>query len=285
MAVTKIALIGTGLIGGSFALALREDDFDGEIIAAGRRESALQRAVDRGIAHRYTTDFQAAVREADLVFLAVPMLAMGSVLERIAPALRPDTIVTDGGSVKGSFERDVREHLSDLTHVVPGHPIAGTEMSGVESGFPTLYQNRRVILTPLPETAQRAINVVTGLWQQCGARVECLDVAHHDRVLAATSHLPHMLAFGLVDTLSTLQEREEIFRYAAGGFRDFTRIASGDPVMWRDIALTNREALLAMMDLLQSHMDTLRTAIDQGDSETIENIFINAKRSRDQFVG
>lgn len=282
MAIERIAIFGVGLIGGSFALGLKAAGFAGEIVGGGRNPERLARGVELGVIDRYSTDPVEAVQGADLVMLAVPMGAMRAVLEKIAPALGDHTIVTDAGSVKGSFESDARAVLGDtLARVVPGHPIAGTERSGVEAAFPTLYQQRRVILTPLAESDPAATEAVAALWRQCGAEVECLSVDHHDRVLAATSHLPHLLAFSLVDTLATMQSREEIFRYAAGGFRDFTRIASGDPVMWRDICLTNRGPLLEIVEALLQDFQRLREAVAEGDAEHIEQTFARAKAARD----
>jgi len=198
--------------------------------------------------------------------------------------LKKGAIITDAGSVKASFIEVARQVLDDLSVVVPGHPIAGTENSGVEAAFATLYQNRKVILTPLPETTSNAVQTVKALWEMTGAIVESLDAGHHDRVLAATSHLPHAVAFSLVDTLATMQEREEIFEYAAGGFHDFTRIASGDPVMWRDICLTNKQALVEVMDNLLGNLEQLREQIVTGDATNIEKTFRRAKKARDARI-
>ena len=262
-----------GLIGGSFALALRKAGYKGHIVGSGRNIENLEKAIGLGVIDSYKTDPAVAVKQCDMVLLAVPMGAMKAVLMAIKPALQADTIVTDAGSVKGSFVSDAREILDSLSHVVPGHPIAGTENSGVEAAFSTLYENRKVILTPLPESCKEAIDAVRDLWEIAGAEVECLTPEHHDRVLAATSHLPHVVAFSIVDTLATLQESEEIFRYAAGGFHDFTRIASSDPVMWRDVCLTNREAVLTMMDKLMEDLAKVRMQIEQNDAEGMEKMF------------
>ncbi|MDO6462043.1 prephenate dehydrogenase/arogenate dehydrogenase family protein [Granulosicoccaceae sp. 1_MG-2023] len=280
----RICIIGVGLIGGSFALGLRKAGYSGEIVGAGRGVENLEKAVALGVVNRYETDLSKAVEGAGLVFLAVPMGAMRQVLATIRPALDSDAIITDAGSVKGSFVADAEAVLDDLSRVVPGHPIAGTENSGVQAAFATLYENRKVILTPLPQTASGAVDCVRSLWQMTGAEVECLTPAHHDRVLAATSHLPHVLAFSLVDTLATLQESEEVFRYAASGFHDFTRIASSDPVMWRDICLSNRLALLEMLDRLSGDLAAMRELIDAGDAGAIESIFRRAKQARDEHV-
>ncbi|MDQ7076100.1 MAG: prephenate dehydrogenase/arogenate dehydrogenase family protein [Gammaproteobacteria bacterium] len=281
----RIVIVGVGLIGGSFALALKANGFKGEIVGAGRSATRLQVAQDLGVIDRFETDLAEAVRGCELVLLAVPMGAMRSTLLALRSGLSDETIISDAGSVKGSFVADVRSVLANCARVVPGHPIAGTENSGVEAAFATLYQGRRVILTPLEESEPSAVAAVQALWQQTGAQVECLAVEHHDRVLAATSHLPHLLAFSLVNTLTELQEREEIFRYAAGGFRDFSRIASSDPRMWRDISLANQEALLAVLGNFQANLSQLAESIRQRDGEAIEQRFQRAKLSRDGFCG
>jgi len=219
------------------------------------------------------------------VFIAVPLGAMRGVLEAIRDRLDPLAVVTDGGSVKGSVVADaIGVFGCTPLRLVPGHPIAGTEHSGVEASFAELYRNRRVILTPLPETAPDAVARVTAMWETCGAEVTCMSVAHHDEVLAATSHLPHMLAFGLVDALARMRENDEIFRYAAGGFRDFTRIASSSPVMWRDICLANREALSAMLARFGIEMADLAESIRRADGERLLAIFERAKAARDRYV-
>jgi prephenate dehydrogenase len=284
MVIERICIVGVGLIGGSFALGLKKAGFSGHIVGAGRHLENLEHALGLGVVDSYHTDAAKAVEGADLVMLAVPMGAMKSLLAMINPALKPGAIITDAGSVKGSFVTDALAVLGSAERLVPGHPIAGTERSGVDAAFATLFENRKVILTPLPETDTEAVDAVRGLWAMTGADVESLSPEHHDRVLAATSHLPHVVAFSLVDTLATLQESEEIFRYAAGGFHDFTRIASSDPVMWRDICLSNRDAVLAMLDGLMTDLTALREHIDQCDSDTIERTFRRAKQARDSHI-
>jgi prephenate dehydrogenase len=240
--------------------------------------------MELGLVDSYSTDPAEVIPDADIVLLAVPMLSMREQLQAIAGFLKPGAIVTDAGSVKGPFIDDAHAVLGELSRVVPGHPIAGREMTGVEAADATLYRNRRVLLTPVAETREDCIATVRALWELAGANVETLTPEQHDRVLAATSHLPHVLAFALVDTLATQQEAEEIFRYAAGGFRDFTRIASSDAVMWRDICLTNRTAILESIDNLDAHLKQLRRAIDEADAETIEAIFVRAKKARDEHT-
>ncbi len=228
--IERLAIVGVGLIGGSLARALREAGAVGEVVGCGRALPNLQRAVELGVIDRFDQDPAAAVAGADMVFLAVPLGAMRGVFEAIKDRLRPDAIVTDGGSVKGSVVADALAAFGRIPpRLVPGHPIAGTERSGVDASFATLYRDRRVILTPVEETDPESVARVQWMWRTCGADVTCMSVVHHDEILAATSHLPHMLAFGLVDSLARMDETEEIFRYAAGGFRDFTRIASFEP--------------------------------------------------------
>lgn len=281
----RIAILGVGLIGGSFGLALKAGGFDGEIVGIGRDAGRLQVAVDRGAIDRGETDAAAGVRGADVVLLAVPMGAMHAALTAIAPGLEKDTVVTDAGSAKGAFVEDARAVLGSLERVVPGHPVAGTERTGVEAAFPELFRDRRVLLTPVKETRVDAIERVERLWERTGATVEQLDVERHDRLLAATSHLPHMLAFGLVDALARAPEADMLFRYAAGGFRDFTRIASSDPGMWRDICIANREALLEALQAYREDLDALTEEVRSSDAEGLEQRFTRAKTARDRFCG
>lgn len=279
----RLTIIGVGLIGGSFALALKAAGFAGEIVGCGRRELPLKRAVELGVIDRWSTDPAEAVAGTGVVLLAVPMLAMRKVLEQLADTIPGDAIVTDAGSSKGSFVRDARV-LDNPGRVVPGHPIAGTEHSGVEAAFATLFVDHRVILTPTQDTDPQALQRVESLWQMTGALVEITDVQTHDRLLAATSHLPHMLAFGLVATLAGMQEEDDIFRFAAGGFRDFTRIASSDPVMWRDVCIANRDALLDVLTRYHGDLRQLTELIEQGDGERILELFTRAKAARDAHV-
>jgi prephenate dehydrogenase len=283
--IERLAVIGVGLIGGSLARALRAEGLVGEVFGCGRSAANLELALELGVIDRFTHDPATAVRDADLVFLAAPLGAMRPLLAAIAGALRPDAVVTDGGSVKGSVVADALAVFGRMPpHFVPGHPIAGTEHSGVAASFPELYRNRRVILTPVAETDPTAIARVRAMWEGVGARVSEMTVAHHDQVLAATSHLPHMLAFGLVDALARMQDNDELFRYAAGGFRDFTRIASSSPVMWRDICIANTEALSTMLARFGEEMTDLAETIRRGDGDHLLEIFTRAKQARDRFV-
>jgi prephenate dehydrogenase len=282
--IQRLSVIGVGLIGGSLARALRQKGEVTEVVGSGRNEENLRAAVRLGVVDRYDTDPARAVAGADLVVVAVPLGAIEPVLRAIAPHLAPDAVVTDVGSAKGSVVADV-ERIYGLIppNFVPGHPIAGTEKSGVEASFATLFQRRRVILTPLAETAAAAHRLVKRMWELTGAEVVDMGVRHHDAVLAATSHLPHMLAYTLVDTLARLDDRAEIFRYAAGGFRDFTRIASSDPTMWRDICVANREQLLEMIALFGADLARLAEAIRADDRAAILATFQRAKRARDNL--
>jgi prephenate dehydrogenase len=283
--IGRLAVIGVGLIGGSLARALRKAGRVDEIVGCGRGKANLDEAVKLGVIDRYSHDVSEAVRDADVVFLAVPLGAMRGAFDAMRATLPGHALVTDGGSAKGSVVTDCREAAPELLQrFVPGHPIAGTENNGVAASFAELYHNRRVILTPLPENDPAAVARVRGLWETCGAEVTVMSVEHHDEVLAATSHLPHMLAFGLVDMLARMKENDEIFRYAAGGFRDFTRIASSNPVMWRDICIANREALSPMLAAFAEEMTALADSIAEADSDELLNIFERAKAARDRFV-
>ncbi len=283
--IRKLVIIGVGLIGGSLARALREQGAVGEIVGCGRGKENLEKAVELGVIDRYTHDAGEAVKDADMIFLAVPLGAMAATFAAIKPHLADDAIMTDGGSVKGCLIRDAEAVFGTVpSNFVPGHPIAGTEHNGVEASFPELYQNRRIILTPLTTTNPDALQRVTDMWQLCGAEVTNMDVKHHDEVLAATSHLPHMLAFSLVDSLAKMKENDEIFRYAAGGFRDFTRIASSNPVMWRDICLANQDALGNMLHRFADEITDLANALKEGDGKHLLDTFERAKTARDRYV-
>jgi len=284
--IERLCIIGVGLIGGSLARALRVAGAVGEIVGASRNAEHLQRAVDLGVIDRFDTDISTAVQGADMVFLSVPLGAMRKVFELIKTSLAANAVVTDGGSAKGCVVSDVEAVWGEMpAWFVPGHPIAGTERSGVEASFAELYQGKRVILTPTASTAADALQRVRAMWEAAGAVVNEMEVRHHDEVLAATSHLPHVLAFTLVESLARMSEQREIFEYAAGGFRDFTRIASSDPVMWRDICLANRDAVLAMVEHFSSDLDVLTDAIRSRDADAILKIFSAAKSARDAFAG
>lgn len=281
----RLTVIGVGLIGGSFARAVRESGMVEQITGCGRDTTNLEKALALGVIDDYSVDIKQAVKNADLVFIATPVGSFKNVLSQIKGKLKEGAIITDGGSTKRSVI-DAAESVFNEPPVnfVPGHPIAGTENSGVEASFATLYQDHRVILTPLPYTDPKALEVVSSLWESTGAKVIIMEAEHHDQVLAATSHLPHLLAFSLVNTLTTLDEKQEIFDNAAGGFRDFTRIASSDPDMWQDICLANKNALLEHLDHFSRDLDQLRMALEQGDGKFLKQTFSRAKQSRDDYA-
>jgi prephenate dehydrogenase len=282
--INRLTIIGVGLIGGSLARALKAAGACGEVVGYGRSGEALQSALELEVIDRAETDIAAAVKGADVIVLGVPVGAMEGVLSQLKPHLEAQSILTDVGSTKGSVVEAAKRVFGTLPpRFVPGHPIAGTEQSGVEASFPELYQQRRVILTPDADTDPDALEMVRWMWQQTGAEVLDMSVLHHDEVLAATSHLPHMLAFTLVDTLARLEDHDDIFRFAAGGFRDFTRIASSNPQMWHDICLNNRDALLKMVQRFTAELNTLARAIEGGDSEAILATFQRAKSARDAY--
>ncbi|MCA1805963.1 MAG: prephenate dehydrogenase/arogenate dehydrogenase family protein [Xanthomonadaceae bacterium] len=282
--IRRLCIIGVGLIGGSLARALRRHADRPEIVGASRNAAHLQKALELGVIDRFETDLGKAVAGADLVMVCVPLGAMEKVFAQIRDHLAPDAVLTDVGSAKACVVEAARRVFGTVPpFLVPGHPIAGTEQSGVEASFAELYEGRRVILTPLAETAAAATSRVREVWEAAGATVSEMSIEHHDTVLAATSHLPHVLAFTLVDSLACLGDHDEIFAYAAGGFRDFTRIASSDPVMWRDICLANGEAIVAMLERFGADLEGMKTAIRDGDGETLLARFQAAKQARDAF--
>lgn len=283
--IKRLAIIGVGLIGGSLALALRARGAVGEVVGIGRGEANLRRGVELGVIDRYSLDPCAGVKDADLVFLATPVCTIAGILGQIAPYLAPGSIVTDGGSAKEEIVAACEPLMPEGTFFIGGHPIAGTEHSGVEAAFATLYDNRRCILTPTGLTAPTALATVVKMWEMAGSEVVLMDVHKHDRVLAAISHLPHMVAYSLVNSVGGYDRFDEnILRYSAGGFRDFTRIASSDPVMWRDIALMNREAILEMMDFFAGSLADLRRLVATADSNGLETFFARSKEQRDAII-
>jgi prephenate dehydrogenase len=280
--INKLAIIGVGLIGGSLARALRGKGEVGEIVGIGRTEANLRRAVELGVIDRYTHDPVSGVAGADMVFLAIPVCSIAAMTARIAPALAPGCVVTDGGSVKGEIAAACEPLMPPGTFFVGGHPIAGTENSGVDASFLTLYQGRRCIITPTPNTDPAALNKVVRMWEIAGSEVILMDVAKHDRVLAAISHLPHMVAYALVNAVGDYDRFDEsILKYSAGGFKDFTRIASSDPVMWRDIAMMNRDSVLELMDFFTGYFAELRRLVEKGDPRELEDFFARSKEKRD----
>lgn len=282
--IKRLCIIGVGLIGGSLARALKKAGQVGEVVGAGRDVSHLEKAKELGVIDHFETDITLAVKDCDMVVLAVPLGAMQSVFEKIVPVLTDDMVITDVGSAKASVVASAKNAFKVIpATLVPGHPIAGTEKSGVEASFPELYENRRIIITPLETSSSDAISKVRSMWQACGAKVIETTIEHHDEVLAATSHLPHMLAYSLVDTLAKMDAKNEIFDYAAGGFRDFTRIASSDPSMWHDICIANRDALVKMIKKFSDDLQQLSKAIENNDSAYLKDTFERAKKVRDEF--
>src|SRR5690606_13005871 len=281
----KVAVIGLGLIGGSFAAAIKKRGLAKTVVAGARSARTREKGVALGIVDDATDDFAAAVRDADLVFIAVPVSAMADNFRAMATGLKPDVIITDGGSVKGSVIDAANAAIPQfMSRLVPGHPIAGKEKSGVEAADADLYVQHRVILTPTAATDPAATQKVRALWAALGAEVLEMAAEEHDRVLAETSHLPHLLAFSLVDTLSRQGDSTDIFRYAAGGFRDFTRIASSDPVMWHDIFTENRDAVLSAADLFAAGLARFRDAVARGDSDALLGIMTRANTARARFL-
>ncbi|MCK5433256.1 MAG: prephenate dehydrogenase/arogenate dehydrogenase family protein [Gammaproteobacteria bacterium] len=285
MLVNKIAIIGVGLIGGSLARALKNVKAVKTVAGYGRDENNLKKAVKLGVIDTYSLNIKEVVNDADIVVLATPLFTADLLFSTMSDALKETAIVTDVGSAKGAIVKSARDNLGDLfTRFIPGHPIAGKEESGVEASLAELFDAHRVILTPVAETNDEALKLITEMWQLTGAEVVNLEVEHHDAILAATSHLPHMLAYALVDCLSNMQERDEIFEFAAGGFADFTRIASSHPRMWHDICFSNRGQLLKVMDQFDQHLNKIREAIEHDDSDALLDIFDRAKTSRDKFT-
>nr|WP_178093371.1 bifunctional prephenate dehydrogenase/3-phosphoshikimate 1-carboxyvinyltransferase [Pseudomonas sp. WS 5011] len=279
-----MVVVGLGLIGGSFAKGLRERGLYREVIGVDLDPESRRLAVELGVVDRCEVDLAAACQGADIIQLAVPILAMEKLLTELAKLDLGTTVLTDVGSAKGNVVRAARlAFTGKAVRFVPGHPIAGSEQSGVEASNAQLFRRHKVILTPCEQSDESALALVDALWRELGADVEHMEVEHHDQVLAATSHLPHLLAFTLVDSLAKRSENLEIFRYAAGGFRDFTRIAGSDPVMWHDIFLANREAVLRTLDVFRDDLDALRDAVDAGDGHQLLGVFTRARVAREHF--
>ncbi len=280
----RLVVIGLGLIGGSFSKGLREKNLFTEVVGVDKDHESCRIAVETGVVDRCESDLAVACRGADVIQLAVPILAMEKLLAELAQLDLGSAILTDVGSAKGNVVCAARRVFGGMpARFVPGHPIAGSEKSGVEAANASLFRRHKVILTPVENTDPLALKCIDQLWRALGADVEHMEVEHHDEVLAATSHLPHLLAFGLVDSLAKRSENLEIFRYAAGGFRDFTRIAGSDPVMWHDIFLANRDAVLRILDAFRDDLDALRGAVDAGDGHELLGVFTRARFAREHF--
>ncbi|RKR02471.1 3-phosphoshikimate 1-carboxyvinyltransferase [Kushneria sinocarnis] len=279
-----VLVVGLGLIGASLLAALREGGYRGRLLGCDQDSASVATALDMQLIDAGSTEPQGLLPEASLIVLAVPVMVLPELVARLAPAIAADQVVTDVGSTKAALCEAVTRRLGRMpAWLVPGHPIAGSERSGVTAANAGLYRRHRVILTPVAQTATDAVRRIEQLWRACGAEVECLTVERHDAVLARTSHLPHLLAFSLVDGLARRDERLDIFRYAAGGFRDFTRIAGSDPVMWRDIYLANREAVLAALDEFETGVARLRRAVESGDGDTMLAVLSRASHARHYF--
>ena len=283
--IDKLVICGVGLIGGSFALALRKAGLVNRIVGIGRRPEPLATAQQLGLIDEVCADWAVALEGAEVVLLAMPVGQMDAVTAAIAPHLGPDTIVTDAGSTKRDVIEAIYRHLgAQLANVVPAHPIAGAEKSGPTAARADLYKGRKVVVTPLPENRPEAVARVREMWAACGAVLHEMSPQEHDRVFAAVSHMPHLLAFGLVHDLAGRANAEQLFSYAAGGFRDFTRVAGSHPEMWRDICIANRHSILAELDAYLSELAYLRALLVAGDGPALEAVFDEASRARNEWA-
>lgn len=282
----KLALIGIGLIGSSIARGVRLHGLASEIAIATRKQETLDEARALGLGDSYSLDAAEAVRGADLVILCTPVGAYGAVMEQIADALQPGAVLTDVGSVKQHVVDVVSPHLPDGVHFIPGHPIAGTEYSGPAAGFPELFVGRWCVLTPVGGTDPEAVERLTRFWEALGSNVEAMSAEHHDLVLAITSHVPHLVAYNIVGTVADLEAatQSEVIKFSASGFRDFTRIAASDPVMWRDVFLTNRDAVLEMLGRFLEDLAQLQRAVRVGDGPAMESLFTRTREIRRSII-
>lgn len=276
----KLAIFGVGLIGGSVALALKRAGQQGDILGVGRHPQAMQEALQLGVIDRALSAAEAA-READLILLAAPVGQFPGILQTITPYLKPEVVITDAGSTKGDVVAAARANLGRmLPRFVPAHPIAGAEKSGVAAAKAGLFDGKKVVLTPLPETAADAVAKSQAFWRACGANVSAMPVETHDQIFAAVSHLPHVLAFALVESMASRANADQLFSFAAGGFRDFSRIAGSSPEMWRDICLANRAAMLGELDAYAAQLALIRTLIATGDGQKLADVFEHARNAR-----
>jgi cyclohexadieny/prephenate dehydrogenase len=282
----KLALVGIGLIGSSIALAARRQGLVDTIAIATRRQETLDEARELGLGDIYTLDAAEAVRGADLVILCAPVGAYDGLAKAIGPALEPGAILSDVGSVKEHVVKVVGPHVPGNVHFIPGHPIAGTEHSGPSAGFPELFAGRWCVLTPGPEVPAEATEKLVSFWKAMGSMVECMEAGHHDMVLAITSHIPHLVAYNIVGTVADLETatQSEVIKFSASGFRDFTRIAASDPVMWRDIFLTNRDAVLEMLGRFLEDLSMLQRAVRVGDGPALEDLFTRTRAIRRSII-
>ena len=282
----RVALIGIGLIGSSLARALRRDSPETRLVACARRSETLATVRRLELADETTDDPAVAAADADLVVIATPLSAYAEIGRRIAPVLKRGAILTDVGSVKQAVIRDLLPHVPAGVHLVPGHPIAGTEHSGPEAGFAELFRGRWCILIPLPETAAEAVGEVGRMWECVGMRVVTMSADHHDKVLAVTSHLPHLIAYTIVGTATDLEDslKSEVIEFSASGFRDFTRIAASDPVMWRDVFLNSREAVLEILQRFTEDLTALQRAIRWGEGDKLQDLFTRTRAIRRSII-
>lgn len=278
----RMALIGLGLIGSSISHAARRAGLVRAIVGSARTQATVETALAMGLIGEGFSAASDAVKGADLVILCAPVGACGALASEIAPALSPGAILTDVGSVKAAIVRDVAPHVPPGVHFIPGHPIAGTEQSGPESGFAELFDGRWCVLTPPPDADLAVVEKLAAFWRALGSHVEIMDAAHHDMVLAITSHVPHLIAYNIVNTAAHLERvtNSEVIKFSAGGFRDFTRIAASDPVMWRDVFLNNKEAVLEMLGRFSEDLTALQRAIRFGDAESLSRLFTEARAIR-----
>ena len=280
----KIVIVGVGLIGGSFALALRKAGAVEQIVGVGRTEASLLRAKELGIIDVISTSLEESLQDADLVFLSVPVAQTEAMLAAIKPYLKKKIVVTDAGSIKGDVVLAARRALGEkIGQFVPGHPIAGLESTGPDAAIASLYIGKKVVLTPLPENSAEQVALVAQAWQQCGAIIHQLTPENHDAVFAAVSHLPHLLAYALVDDIANKPHADLLFQYAASGFRDFTRIAGSSPEMWRDISLTNQPAILTELDAYIAQLTRFRSQLAASDGEAMYAMFFNAQSARQNW--
>ncbi|ADZ68651.1 prephenate/arogenate dehydrogenase family protein [Polymorphum gilvum] len=282
----RVALIGIGLIGSSIARVVREENLAREIVISTRSPQTLARAEELGLGDRYEADAAVAVEGADLVVLGIPVGASEAVAKWIAPSLKKGAILTDVGSTKASVVAQIAPHVPKGVHFIPGHPIAGTEHSGPDAGFATLFQNRWCILTPLPGTNPEALEKLSAFWRACGSNVDTMDPQHHDLVLAIVSHLPHLIAYNIVGTADDLETvtKSEVIKYSASGFRDFTRLAASDPTMWRDVCLHNKDAILEMLARFSEDLAALQRAIRWGDGQALFDLFTRTRGIRRSII-
>ena len=278
----RICIIGFGLIGSSLARGIIKHNLAGEIICVDQSPLICERVLELGLAHKATTRAADGVKDADLVILCVPVGAYAAVMKEAGPHLKDGAIVTDVGSVKQAVINAVLPHLPANVSFVPAHTIAGTEHSGPDSGFAELFEGRWSIITPLPDTDVKAMEKVVALWEACGAKVEIMEAKRHDLVLGITSHLPHLIAYTIVGTASDLEThmKDDVIKFSAGGFRDFTRIAASDPVMWRDVFVNNQTAVLEILQRFNEDLTNLQRAIRNGDGQTLQDLFTRTREIR-----